>query len=70
MAYRALKSFSGLVSMVKGEVRELEDEGIVKDLLKSGYIEDLSEKQKAAKSENQKSTKSSKSTKASKGGES
>ena len=50
MAYRATKSFSGLVSMVKGEVRELEDEGIVKDLLKSGYIEDLSEKQKAAKS--------------------
>ena len=50
MAYRATKSFTGLVSMVKGEVRELEDEGIVKDLLKSGYIEDLSEKQKAAKS--------------------
>lgn len=50
MAYRATKSFSGLVSMVKGEVRELEDEEIVKDLLKSGYIEDLSEKQKAAKS--------------------
>ncbi len=50
MAYRALKSFSGLVSMVKGEVREIEDEGIVKDLLKSGYVEDLSAKQKAAKS--------------------
>lgn len=50
MAYRALRSFTGLVSMVKGEVREIEDEGIVNDLIKSGYIEDLSEKQKAAKS--------------------
>lgn len=61
MAYRATKSFTGLVSMVKGEVRELEDEEIVKDLLKSGYIEDLSEKQKAAKS--------SKPSKTTKGGE-
>lgn len=57
MAYRALKSFSGLVSMVKGEVRELKDEEIVKDLLKSGYIEDLSEKQKAAKSSKPSKTK-------------
>lgn len=57
MAYRATKSFSGLVSMVKGEVRELEDEKIVKDLLKSGYIEDLSEKQRAAKSSKPSKTK-------------
>lgn len=61
MAYRALKSFSGLVSMVKGEVREIEDEYIVKDLLRCGYIADLGEKQKAA-------AKSSKSTKAKKDG--
>lgn len=57
MAYRATKSFSGLVFMVKGEVRELEDEKIVKDLIKSGYIEDLSEKQKAAKSSKPSKTK-------------
>ena len=57
MAYRATKSFTGLVSMVKGEVRELEDEKIVKDLIKSGYIEDLSEKQKAAKSSKPSKTK-------------
>lgn len=57
MAYRATKSFTGLVSMVKGEVRELEDERIVKDLIKSGYIEDLSEKQKAAKSSKPSKTK-------------
>lgn len=50
MAYRALKSFTGLVSMVKNEVREINDEAIVKDLLRAGYIDDLSEKQKIAKS--------------------
>lgn len=50
MAYRALKSFAGTLSMVKGEVRDIEDEEIVKDLIKSGFIVDLSEKQKIAKS--------------------
>lgn len=50
MAYRALRSFSGIVTMVKGEVREIDNEEVVKDLLRAGYIVDLSEKQKAAKS--------------------
>lgn len=50
MAYRALKTFSGLVSMKKGEEREISDDTIVKDLLRAGYIEDLSAKAKAAKS--------------------
>lgn len=50
MAYRALKTFSGRVSMVKNEVREISDQEVVKDLLRAGYIADLSEKQKAAKS--------------------
>ena len=69
MAYRALKSFSGLISMIKGEVREIEDEYIAKDLVRCGFVVDLSEKQKAAKSETQKTAKSSKSTKSTKGGE-
>lgn len=63
MAYRALRSFSGLVTMVKGEVRDIADEEIAKDLIRAGYIVDLSEKQK------EKAAKSSKPTK-SKGGES
>ena len=50
MAYRALRSFSGIVTMGKGEVREINNEEVVKDLLRAGYIVDLSEKQKAAKS--------------------
>ena len=39
MKYRALVSFSGLVTMRKNEVRELSDEAIVKDLLQAKYIE-------------------------------
>jgi len=49
MAYRALISFTGKVNMVKGEVRDLAED-LAKDLIKAGYIADLSEKQKVAKS--------------------
>lgn len=45
--YRALVGFSGLFSMKKGEVKEIKDKKIVKDLLKAGYIEEV----KTAKSE-------------------
>lgn len=41
--YRALISFSGLVSMVEGEVREISDKAVVKDLLNCGYIEAVEE---------------------------
>lgn len=61
MAYKALKSFAGLVSMKRGEERDIKDEALVKDLLRAGYIVDLSDKQKT--------TKSSKSSKQIKGGE-
>lgn len=47
MAYRANLTFSGKVTMIKGEVRELADSEVVADLLKCGYITDLSEKKKA-----------------------
>lgn len=40
MLYRALVSFSGSISMAMGEIRELTDKSIVKDLLKAGYIEE------------------------------
>lgn len=39
--YKAVVSFSGLVSMAEGEVREISDLTIVKDLLKAGYIEEV-----------------------------
>lgn len=37
--YKALESFVGKISMVKGEVKEILDKEIAKDLLKAGYIE-------------------------------
>lgn len=38
MQYKALISFSGLISMSMGEVREIADQKIVNDLLNAGYI--------------------------------
>ncbi len=39
MKVKALKSFGGKVSMYAGEVRDIKDEFILKDLLRAGYIE-------------------------------
>lgn len=41
MRYRALKGFSGLISMSKGEEKEIKNKYVVEDLLKSGYIEPI-----------------------------
>jgi len=43
MQYKALISFSGLISMSMGEVREITDQKIVNDLLKAGYIAEIIE---------------------------
>lgn len=37
--YRALVSFSGVISMALNEEREITDKNLIKDLLKAGYIE-------------------------------
>lgn len=39
MLYKALKTFTGLEKMRRGEVKDLKDDYIIKDLLKAGYIE-------------------------------
>ena len=39
--YKAIKSFSGIVSMYVGENKEIADDNIAKDLLKAGYIEEV-----------------------------
>ena len=44
--FTVLKSFSGKVSGSKGHVIELKDKAIITDLLKAGYIEEYSEKNK------------------------
>ena len=41
--------FSGLVSMRKGEVKDIDDKNIVTDLIRAGYIEPI-EKPKNKKS--------------------
>ena len=48
MEYVALVSFSGLVSMRRGEVREIKDKNIAKDLLRAKYIEPLEKKKKTS----------------------
>ena len=39
MNFKALKSFSGVISMSLGEIKEIGNEKIAEDLLKAGYIE-------------------------------
>lgn len=41
MQYRAKVNFSGTVSMCVGEVRDIADESIAKDLIRAGYIEEI-----------------------------
>lgn len=42
--HRALKSFSGIISMHEGETREIDNADLVADLLKAGYIEEVKPK--------------------------
>ena len=41
MLYRALVSFTGIVTMRKDEVRDLTDIELIKDLLNAKYIEEV-----------------------------
>ena len=51
MAYKALKSFAGVISMRRNEVKEIKDQEVVKDLLRAGLIEDIGgDKPKSSKS--------------------
>jgi hypothetical protein len=42
MKIMALKSFCGTLTMAQGEVREYGNETVLSDLLKAGYIRELS----------------------------
>lgn len=44
--YKALKSFGGIVSMKKGETKEINDVNIANDLLNAGLIEKVKEEVK------------------------
>lgn len=43
MKVRALRSFSGVVNMSRGQVMNIQDEYVLNDLLKAGYVEALEE---------------------------
>ena len=45
--YKAKVSFSGVVSMNVGEVADIADVNIAKDLFKAGYIEEVKPAEKA-----------------------
>ena len=45
--YKALVTFSGVLSMVVGDTREIADTALAKDLLRAGYIEEISPARKA-----------------------
>lgn len=44
--YKALKSFSGIVNMKKGDVKNIGDKAVAEDLLRVGYIEELEKDEK------------------------
>lgn len=48
MKYKAKVNFSGCLSMVEGEVKEIADIDIAKDLLRAGYIEEVKPAEKKA----------------------
>lgn len=49
--YEAIKSFSGAVSMSVGDVRDISDVNIAKDLLRAGYIREIKPAVKGNKAE-------------------
>lgn len=46
MKYKALVSFAGAVTMAKGEIKEIDNPLIAKDLLTAKYIEPVKENKK------------------------
>lgn len=49
--YRALKTFSGIITMVEGEVRDILDQFVIDDLLGAGYIEEVKTAKKRLRKE-------------------
>lgn len=45
--YEATISFSGIISMTKGEKRELSNPEVIQDLLDAGYIKECKTEKKA-----------------------
>lgn len=52
MKVKALVSFSGLVTMQKGEEKEIANKEIYEDLLKAQYVEEVKYKKRVKTNEN------------------
>lgn len=55
--YKATKSFSGIISMKKGDVREIKDDEVAKDLIRAGYVIELADESKPKATSSKKSSK-------------
>ncbi len=55
--YKATKSFSGIISMKKNDVREIKDEEVAKDLIRAGYVIELADESKPKTSTSKKASK-------------
>lgn len=51
MKVQALVSFAGQVTMAPGEVREIKDKAICKDLIDAGYVEEVKSTKKVTTNE-------------------
>lgn len=43
LMYKANRSFSGAISMKRGDVREIKDAEVAKDLIRAGYVSELAD---------------------------
>lgn len=57
LMYKANKSFSGVVTMKKGDVREIKDVEVAKDLIRAGYVIELADESKPKTTSSKKSSK-------------
>ena len=55
--YKATKSFSGIISMKKGDVREIRDAEVAKDLVRAGYVIELADESKPKTATSKKASK-------------
>lgn len=47
MKVKAIKSFVGVVSMSVGDIKDIQSDEVVNDLVKAGYVEAVDDKPKA-----------------------
>jgi hypothetical protein len=43
--FKALKSFTGKITMIKNEVKDIVDKELIKDLTRAGYIVEIKDKE-------------------------